>query len=63
MIIYLYFCNLLKVTGEFLRILQATMDDRGVYVCSASNVAGTAQASAIVEIERKFYKFVKEKVF
>ncbi|CAG5125030.1 unnamed protein product, partial [Candidula unifasciata] len=40
-----------QVSGEFLRILQATMDDRGVYICTASNVAGTTQASAVVDIE------------
>ncbi|XP_012944719.1 basement membrane-specific heparan sulfate proteoglycan core protein [Aplysia californica] len=42
-----------QVNGDVLRILQADMDDRGVYVCTASNVAGSAQASAIVDIERR----------
>uniref|UniRef100_A0A0B7ATX1 Basement membrane-specific heparan sulfate proteoglycan core protein n=1 Tax=Arion vulgaris TaxID=1028688 RepID=A0A0B7ATX1_9EUPU len=42
-----------QVSGEYLRVLQATMEDRGVYVCSVSNVAGNAQASAIVDIERR----------
>ncbi|BFZ23346.1 hypothetical protein BsWGS_26385 [Bradybaena similaris] len=42
-----------QVSGELLRILQASMADRGIYVCSVSNVAGNAQASAIVDIERR----------
>ncbi|XP_025082607.1 basement membrane-specific heparan sulfate proteoglycan core protein-like isoform X8 [Pomacea canaliculata] len=42
-----------NVQGEILRITQATMEDRGVYICSVSNVAGRAQASGIVEIERR----------
>lgn len=42
-----------QVQGEILRITQATMEDRGVYICSVSNVAGRAQASGIVEIESK----------
>jgi hypothetical protein len=42
-----------QIQGDILRITQATMEDRGMYVCTASNVAGRAQASAVVDIERK----------
>lgn len=44
----------MQVQGEILRINQATMDDRGVYLCSVSNVVGQAQASGLVDIERMF---------
>lgn len=27
--------------------------DRGMYICSAENAGGLAQASAIIEVERK----------
>lgn len=30
------------------------MEDRGIYVCRAENVAGRAQASAIIEVASKF---------
>ncbi|XP_064610527.1 LOW QUALITY PROTEIN: basement membrane-specific heparan sulfate proteoglycan core protein-like [Liolophura sinensis] len=42
-----------QVDGEILRITQATMEDRGIYVCRADNVAGRAQASAVVEVARR----------
>ena len=42
-----------QVQGDILRITQATMEDRGVYICAVSNIAGRAQASGIVDIERK----------
>ncbi|XP_052760298.1 basement membrane-specific heparan sulfate proteoglycan core protein-like isoform X2 [Mya arenaria] len=41
------------VTGNTLRITQATMADRGIYVCRASNQAGTDQDWTIVEVERR----------
>ncbi|KAK6175562.1 hypothetical protein SNE40_014001 [Patella caerulea] len=41
------------VNGETLRITQATMADRGIYVCMVENVAGRAQASAIIDVERR----------
>lgn len=34
--------------------------DRGMYLCTAENPGGTAQASAIVEVERKIYKSINE---
>ena len=43
----------MKVQGDILRITQATMEDRGIYICDVSNVAGRAMASGIVDIERK----------
>ncbi|XP_076452135.1 basement membrane-specific heparan sulfate proteoglycan core protein-like isoform X4 [Babylonia areolata] len=42
-----------NIQGDILRITQATMDDRGYYICSAENVAGVAQGSAYVEVERR----------
>ena len=30
--------------------------DRGMYICTAENAGGVAQASAIVEVERKFFR-------
>ncbi|WAR15211.1 PGBM-like protein, partial [Mya arenaria] len=42
-----------KATGNTLRITQATMADRGIYVCRASNQAGTDQDWTIVEVERR----------
>lgn len=45
-------------TGQYLRIVNTQVQDRGVYVCIASNDAGMAQSSAILEVERKiFYNF------
>ena len=29
--------------------------DRGMYICTAENPGGVAQASAIVEVEREFH--------
>ncbi|XP_041377591.1 basement membrane-specific heparan sulfate proteoglycan core protein-like isoform X3 [Gigantopelta aegis] len=39
--------------GEILRISQATMADRGVYVCHAENVVGRAMASGMIDVERR----------
>ena len=39
--------------GGVLTIPTAAVSDRGLYVCRATNSAGTAQASAIVEVERE----------
>lgn len=36
-----------------LYISEVTVEDRGLYVCRAENRDGTAQASAIVEVESK----------
>ena len=48
-----------RVQGNILRITQATAADRGLYVCLAENVAGRAQASAIVEVEREcFHEYI-----
>jgi len=43
-----------QVTGPILRIVNAMVRDRGVYTCTAENPAGIAQASAAVEVKRKF---------
>ncbi|XP_052285983.1 basement membrane-specific heparan sulfate proteoglycan core protein-like isoform X3 [Dreissena polymorpha] len=42
-----------QVTGNILRITQATMADRGIYVCRAENSAGVAQDWTTVEVERR----------
>ena len=42
-----------QVTGPVLRIINAVVRDRGMYICSAENPGGVAQASAIVEVERE----------
>ncbi|KAK3867232.1 hypothetical protein Pcinc_027289 [Petrolisthes cinctipes] len=39
--------------GPVLRINNAMVNDRGMYVCTAQNDAGSAQAAAIVEVERR----------
>lgn len=36
-----------------MRIVNAMVRDRGMYICTAENAGGVAQASAIVEVERK----------
>lgn len=44
-----------RVEGNVLRIISAVVSDRGMYVCTAENAGGTAQAAAIVEVERKIF--------
>ena len=39
-----------------MRILNARPENSGVYICLASNDAGSDQAATIVEIERKFHQ-------
>jgi Immunoglobulin I-set domain len=46
-------CEMHQVTGPVLRIINAVVRDRGMYICSAENPGGVAQASAIVEVERE----------
>ena len=46
---------ILQVNGNTLRITQATMGDRGIYVCRVENAAGSDQDWAVVEVERKTY--------
>ncbi|CAL1546871.1 unnamed protein product [Lymnaea stagnalis] len=43
----------IQVDGDTLRIIQATMEDRGIYTCTATNVAGRSQASTRIDIERR----------
>ena len=40
--------------GSVLTVPAAAITDRGLYVCRATNAAGTAQASAVVEVEREY---------
>ena len=37
-----------------MRISEARQADRGLYVCVAENVAGRAQAAAILDVESKY---------
>ena len=41
------------MTGNVLRITEASMADRGIYVCRAENAAGVDQDWSIVEVESK----------
>lgn len=43
-----------SIDGNILRINNAVVSDRGMYVCTAKNEGGIAQAAAIVEVERKY---------
>ncbi|CAG2056707.1 unnamed protein product [Timema podura] len=45
--------SLIQVSGSLLIINSAQVRDRGVYVCTAENEGGSAQSSAIVEVERQ----------
>ncbi|RWS13478.1 low-density lipoprotein receptor-related protein 2-like protein, partial [Dinothrombium tinctorium] len=42
-----------KAEGNILKILEAMVEDRGLYVCKGQNSEGIAQAAGIVEIERR----------
>ncbi|XP_021372607.1 basement membrane-specific heparan sulfate proteoglycan core protein-like isoform X2 [Mizuhopecten yessoensis] len=42
-----------QANGGVLRIVDARMEDRGIYVCRAENSAGVDQGWAIVEVERR----------
>lgn len=39
--------------GDTLRIVNAQISDRGVYICRVTSSAGSYEASAIIEVERK----------
>lgn len=43
-----------RQTGNVLRILNARPENSGVYICLASNTAGSDQAATIIEVERKY---------
>lgn len=40
--------------GDTLRIANAQVSDRGVYICRVTGSAGSHEASAIIEVEREF---------
>ncbi|XP_050052982.1 basement membrane-specific heparan sulfate proteoglycan core protein-like isoform X1 [Aphis gossypii] len=42
-----------QISGSLLRIPSAQVKDRGIYVCKATNEGGTAQASSIIDVERR----------
>lgn len=44
-----------QVTGNTLRILNAQIGDRGVYLCTAESNGLTAETSTIIEVERKYF--------
>jgi hypothetical protein len=46
-----------QAVGPVLRIINALVRDRGVYICTAENTAGSTAASAVVEVERKWLEF------
>jgi hypothetical protein len=45
-----------QAVGPVLRIINALVRDRGVYICTAENSGGSSVASAVVEVERKCLK-------
>ena len=47
-----------RIEGNVLRIENAVINDRGMYVCTAVNEVGKARDAAIVEVESKFYEFI-----
>lgn len=44
---------MLQAIGPVLRIINALVRDRGVYICTAENAGGSSVTSAVVEVERK----------
>lgn len=45
-----------KQTGNVLRILNARTENNGVYICLATNSAGSDQAATVIEVEGKLLK-------
>jgi hypothetical protein len=45
---------ILQAVGPVLRIINALVRDRGVYICTAENAGGSSVTSAVVEVERKW---------
>lgn len=43
-----------RQVGDTLKIVNAQISDRGVYICHATSSKSTYEASAIVEVEREF---------
>ena len=52
-----YVCLSVQAVGPVLRIINALVRDRGVYICTAEDTAGSAIASAVIEVERKWFEF------
>lgn len=48
--------------GDTLRIINAQVSDRGVYICRVAGPTGIYEASAIIEVERKFVVSKKNKI-
>ncbi|KAJ1522549.1 hypothetical protein ONE63_001735 [Megalurothrips usitatus] len=42
-----------QAVGNVLKIFNALVRNRGIYVCTVQNAAGSSQASTIVEVERR----------
>lgn len=46
-----------QAVGPVLRIINALVRDRGVYICTAENAGGSSVTSAVVEVERKWPEY------
>jgi len=49
--------------GDMLRIINVQVSDRGVYLCRVTGPTGNYEASAIIEVERKFIILKKKTKF
>ncbi|PNF14537.1 hypothetical protein B7P43_G15031, partial [Cryptotermes secundus] len=43
----------IQAIGPVLRIINALVRDRGVYICTAENAGGSSVTSAVIEVERR----------
>ena len=43
-----------RQTGNVLRILNINVENSGVYVCLATNNAGSDQVASVIDVERKY---------
>lgn len=44
-----------QIAGSVLKLTNAEVSDRGLYLCHAINTEGSAKAFASIEVERKLY--------
>lgn len=47
-----------QVNGNILRILNAQINDRGVYLCTAVSDGGTTEESTVIDVERKLFEYL-----
>lgn len=45
----------MRQTGNVLRILNSRPENSGIYICLATNNAGSDQVAIVVEVDRKFH--------